>query len=205
MPADPEPVAALAYQNRRGETYYLHVTTTKNGKPRYRGAKSIGPGALASMPEGYEFSESVNGVVSVRRVLAASECAPAADLALVQAELARHPHLRRHHVRDEKGELVVYEPVGRSQRYDAVMKFVPQRGRAYGPVRGLPVALLGLRELVHDLRRRASGHGSPLRPRDRNRSLLRADVAHQPLPVVGSMNSISSLGCAPSGPTGPTG
>lgn len=132
MPADPEPVAALAYQNRRGETYSLHVTTTKNGKPRYRGAKSIGPGALASMPEGYEFSESVNGVVSVRRVLAASECAPAADLALVQAELARHPHLRRHHVRDEKGELVVYEPVGRSQRYDAVMKFVPSAGGPTG-------------------------------------------------------------------------
>lgn len=132
MPADPEPVAALAYQNRRGETYYLHVTTTKNGKPRYRGAKCIGAGALASMPDGYEFTESINGVVSVRRVLAESARLPAADLAVIEAELRRHAHLRHHRVRDEKGELVIYESVGRSERYNAVMKFVPSVGGQLG-------------------------------------------------------------------------
>jgi hypothetical protein len=50
---------ALAHTNRLGVTYYLHEGKTKTGKPRYFTARKIGDGALAAMPAGYEFSESL--------------------------------------------------------------------------------------------------------------------------------------------------
>ena len=75
-------MAALSYTNRRGDTYYLHAGKTKTGKPRYFVAKKVCEGALASMPDGWEFTESINATVSVRRVKpgAPAVCAPADDL-----------------------------------------------------------------------------------------------------------------------------
>jgi hypothetical protein len=40
---------------------------TKTGKPTYFFARDVGAGVLAQMPEGFEATESINGVVSVRR------------------------------------------------------------------------------------------------------------------------------------------
>jgi hypothetical protein len=145
--------SALAYTNNRGVTYYLHAGKTKTGKPRYFVAKEEGEGALAAMPAGLEFSESINGVVSVRRIDESAPTVPAEDLDLVRAELARHAHLRFHRADVVKGEIVVFQPeggltvetaamagslglmlglhddrlagrLGRS-RYEAVLKFIP--------------------------------------------------------------------------------
>jgi hypothetical protein len=147
---------ALSYTNRAGDTYYLHRGKTKTGKARYFAAKTVRDGAVAEMPAGYEFSESINGVVSVRRVRPGTSSIPDADLALVRAELARHPHLRHHRVEVVQDELVVFEPRGalapdvlpglgrmfgltpdqlaarlghqKRTKYDPVMKFEPAEG-----------------------------------------------------------------------------
>lgn len=103
---------ALSYTNRQGVTYYLHAGTTKTGKPRYFVAKTIRAGALAKMPDGREFSESINGVVSVRKVRVNTPKIPDTDLVRVRAELDRHPHLRHHRVDSRTGEIIVYEPIG---------------------------------------------------------------------------------------------
>ena len=146
--------SALSYTNRLDATYYLHEGKTKTGKPRYFVAKTVRPGALSAMPAGYEFSESINGVVSVRRVDTSAPKITDSDLAAVRAELARHEHLGRHRVEAVKGEILVYEPAGgmsldemrgmarmfgvssemldefggmRSRiKYEPVMKFVPE-------------------------------------------------------------------------------
>ena len=148
------PTKALSCTNRMGVTYYLHEGKTKTGKPRYFVAKTVRKGALSAMPEGYEFSESINGVVSVRRVDTSAPQISELDLAVVRAELARHAHLRRHRVEVVKGEIVVFEALGgmsldgmgdlarmwgvtpemmesrlgplqSKTRYDPVMKYVP--------------------------------------------------------------------------------
>lgn len=146
---------ALSYTNRVGATYYLHEGKTKTGRPRYFAAKTVREGAIAAMPSGYEFSESINGVVSVRRADTAVSRISQTDLAMVRAELSRHEHLRRHRAEVVKGEIVIFEPMGgisfdavaemaRSpfvspnglkaqqlestmvpKRYDPVLKFVP--------------------------------------------------------------------------------
>lgn len=61
MPAKPR---ALAYTNR--DTFFLHEGKTKTGKPRYFFAKTIREGAITEMPAGFEVTESVSAVVSVR-------------------------------------------------------------------------------------------------------------------------------------------
>ena len=98
------------------------------------------------MPEGFEVSESVNGVVAVRRSTG-STCVPEADVQLVRASVAKAPHLSRY-VIDRKGDaIIIYEPergLGASdmaglanelglsrQRVEAVMSRRPQR---YTPV-----------------------------------------------------------------------
>ena len=103
---------ALRYTNRRGQVYFLHAGTTKTGKRRYFVAKTVGEGALAELPEGFEIVESVNAVVSVRRIAAGAPRVPAEDLARVRAELARHLHLRRYRADVVKGEITVFEPIG---------------------------------------------------------------------------------------------
>ena len=113
----------LSYTNRLGRTFYLHKGRTKTGKPRYFVAKTVREDALAAMPDGYEFGESINGVVSVRRVSTKAPKIPDTDLAMVSAELSRHQHLGQHRVEVVKSEVVVYELAYR--RYDPVMKFVP--------------------------------------------------------------------------------
>ncbi len=104
--------SALSYANRRGDVYYLHAGKTKTGKARYFVAKTVGGGALAAMPRGFQFTESVNAVVSVARFDPHARAVPAQDLDLVRADLARHPHLRFHRADAVKGEIVVFEPIG---------------------------------------------------------------------------------------------
>jgi hypothetical protein len=106
----PPSPSAFTHQNRMGETYYLHEGRTKTGKPRYFFAKTKGEGAVASMPKGFEVSESINGVVSVRRRIAGASPVPDEDVMVVELAVGRHPHLRGYMVRALGNAVVVFEP-----------------------------------------------------------------------------------------------
>ena len=104
--------APLTRTNRHGRVYYLHEGTTKTGKPRYFAARNIRTGVLTAMPAGYEFAESINGVVSVRRVDPSRPKLPPDNLELVRRELARWERLRGYEVEERRGAIVIHEPVG---------------------------------------------------------------------------------------------
>lgn len=105
-----EDAAVFTYVNRMGVRFYLHGGTTKTGKPRYFFARTVRDGALAEMPEGLEVVESINGVVSVRKKKPGDVPVPPEDVKLVEAALARHPHLRWYKVQAAQGAIVVFEP-----------------------------------------------------------------------------------------------
>ena len=109
-PKSSPPEGPVAYRNRMGATFYLHEGRTKSGKPRYFMAKSIGDGALAKVPEGFEVCESINGVVSVRRTNEARATVPPDDIALVQGVIERCSHLRYYMVRAVDSAIVICEP-----------------------------------------------------------------------------------------------
>jgi len=112
----------LAYINRLGDTYYLHMGKTKTGKPRYFVAKKPGVDVVSTMPKGFEFSESINGVVSVRRLI--EKLIPDADVAVVGNELERHEHLFAHRAEVRGTEVIIHAPDrGPMGSYSPVMKF----------------------------------------------------------------------------------
>ena len=57
----------LKYENRHGKTYVLHARQRSDGRVAYVLSPTIGAGALAQLPAGYEISENVHGHVGVRK------------------------------------------------------------------------------------------------------------------------------------------
>jgi hypothetical protein len=116
-----------------GDTYYLHQGKTKTGKPRYFFAKTICEGAITEMPEGFEVSESVNAVVSVRRKRKDGAQVPAADLEVVRETMQRLGHLRDCVVRADGKAIVIYQPYPRREQLE---------GRDFGFGRRLPASYI---------------------------------------------------------------
>lgn len=62
---------AYAFENSKGNTYYLHKkeTTLKNGRKQtiYYFGKEVKEGALDEVPEGYMVSESRNGLPVLKK------------------------------------------------------------------------------------------------------------------------------------------
>ncbi|MBU0493524.1 MAG: hypothetical protein KKA73_13375 [Chloroflexi bacterium] len=64
---------AFSFKNSKGTTYYLHSTTRtlKSGKGQtlYYFAKAVkDEGALDAVPQGYEVSETANGLPVLKRI-----------------------------------------------------------------------------------------------------------------------------------------
>jgi hypothetical protein len=63
-----DPIMPVTYVNRYRDTYYLHVGTTKTGKPRYWFSKKPEGELVESIPEGYEIYENPDAQVFLRKV-----------------------------------------------------------------------------------------------------------------------------------------
>ncbi len=59
---------AIEYVNRRNKTYYLHVGTTKTGKPKYFFSMKADGLLVEAIPEGYEIYENPNAQVFLRKI-----------------------------------------------------------------------------------------------------------------------------------------
>lgn len=101
---------AITYTNRKGKTYYLCEKTTKTGKNRYVFSKEPKGKPVTKLPEGYEITESVNGVVSLSKAVP-SPILPS-EVDIVRKALAANKRLRRYRVDSRKTDIIVYEPVG---------------------------------------------------------------------------------------------
>lgn len=100
----------VTYTNRKGLTYYLCQGVTKTGKPRYYFAREIKDEPVDEIPDGYEISESVNGVVSLakkRPALILPE-----ELAAVEATIQNHPKANNYRASVKHNRIDVYERVG---------------------------------------------------------------------------------------------
>lgn len=78
----------IQYTNRKQQTYFLKVGTTKTGKARYYASMNADKGANAdAMPDGYEFRENVNGQVSVGKPQ--PSLIEDAEFAMIQAQIKK--------------------------------------------------------------------------------------------------------------------
>jgi hypothetical protein len=101
----------VTYTNRKGFTYTLCQGTTKTGKPRYNFVRDPeGRRVVDEIPEGYEISESVNGIVSLIKKRPA-QILPE-EVAAVEAAVERHPKSRNYRVNVKHDRIEIYESVG---------------------------------------------------------------------------------------------
>jgi hypothetical protein len=101
---------SITYTNRRGWTYYLCQGTTKTGKPRYYFAREPKGELLDEIPQGWEISESVNGIVSLVKKRPA-QILPE-EVAAVEAAVRRHPKSHNYRVNVKHDRIEIYESTG---------------------------------------------------------------------------------------------
>jgi hypothetical protein len=98
----------VTFQNRKGAVYYLHEGTTKTGKPRYFFSREQSGPLVDEIPPGFEITESVNGIVSLRR--AGPPLISDEEVQLVRTALDQVPRLRHYQVGRQRNALLIYEP-----------------------------------------------------------------------------------------------
>jgi hypothetical protein len=129
----------VTHVNRKRDTYYLHVGTTKTGKPRYWFAKSAEGDLIDSIPEGYEVYENPDAQVFLRKIV--PQLVTSSEVAVVVDGLKRYAPGENCLV-DVDGEQIVVHHAERikidltefgfgltelptfSQRYTKVMQFI---------------------------------------------------------------------------------
>jgi hypothetical protein len=105
-----EEAMPVTYTSRKGLTYTLCQGTTKTGKPRYYFAREPKDQVLDQVPDGYAFSESVNGIVSL--VKDRPSQLHASEIAAVEAQLHKHPKSRNYRLGVKSDRMEIYELVG---------------------------------------------------------------------------------------------
>ena len=100
----------VTYTNCKGVTYTLCRGVTKTGKPRYYFAREPKGKPVEEIPQGWKISESVNGIVSLARDRPA-EILPE-EVAMVEAEVKRHPKSHNYRFAVKHDRIEIYERVG---------------------------------------------------------------------------------------------
>ncbi len=101
---------AVTHTNRKGTTYFLGRGVTRTGKTRYFFARESVNEPVETIPEGYEISESVNGIVSL--VKARPALLRETEILAVKNALAKHPRARLYRVEAKARQITIYEYAG---------------------------------------------------------------------------------------------
>lgn len=101
----------VTYTNRKGVTFTLTQSVTKNGKLRYNFAREPVQGQpVEAVPEGREIRESVNGIVTLGK--ATLQLILPEELAAVAAQLRQLPDARRYRTEAKSDHILIYENAG---------------------------------------------------------------------------------------------
>jgi len=100
----------VTYTNRKGVTYFLCRGVTRTGKTRYFFAREPQNEPVEKVPEGYEISESVNGIVSL--VKARPALLLETEILAVKNALANHPRAKLYRVEAKVRQITIYEYAG---------------------------------------------------------------------------------------------
>ncbi len=97
---------SVTHTNRLGKSYYLHVSRTKTGKPRYFFSLKQDGDLVDAIPEGYEVYEHYEGQVFLRRER--PRLITDLEVKLVERELRRRPNTRLSFVQRDQETMTVF-------------------------------------------------------------------------------------------------
>ena len=142
---------AVRHVNRKGQTFYLHETRTKTGKPKYSFSMKEDGVLVESIPEGHEVYENPDAQVFLRKKL--PRFITDQEIAVVREGLRKHAR-GRHCMADVREKHIVVYHSERGDLYQKVLRFtLIDEDRP--PVRRRTLVLPGVdRRLDSPLRRR---------------------------------------------------
>jgi len=109
----------VMYTNRKGQKYFLCQGITKSGKPRYYFSREQKGEPLEQIPEGFEITESVNGIVSLSKVR--PKYLLEYEIANVESAIQNHPQGKKYRIDVKSKEIIIYEQVGSDLQEIATM------------------------------------------------------------------------------------
>lgn len=109
----------LTYENRKGDTYYLHQSLTKKGNPRYVFSKQKDDKVLQAIPGGYEIYENPNGLVFLRKIQ--PKIFSDEEMAVVENGIRDYADLEFYKVDVKGNAIIIYLPL---QDVDAIKEVV---------------------------------------------------------------------------------
>lgn len=98
---------SIQHTSRTGKTYYLHVGTTKTGKPKYFFSLKQNGASGDTIPDGFEIYENVSGQVFMRKI--PKQIIHPKELARVEAALRRHATAWQYIAEVKKDTITVHE------------------------------------------------------------------------------------------------
>lgn len=101
---------AVIYTNRKGRNYYLCQGVTKTGKQRYFFSREQKGKPIEEIPEGYEITESVNGIVSLSK--SRPKLLMESEVTTIKFAIQLHPKARKYRFNVKSNEVIIYEQVG---------------------------------------------------------------------------------------------
>lgn len=111
---------AVKHVNRKGQTFHLHETRTKTGKPKFFFSMKDEGVLVVSIPDGFEVYENPDAHVFLCTKL--PEFITDHEIAVVREGLRRHAKGRRR-TADVRERHVVVHHLEKSDRYQKVLRF----------------------------------------------------------------------------------
>lgn len=118
-------MAPIQHTNRKGQTYYLHKSTTKTGKPRYYFSMKGEGDLVESIPDGFEIYENPNAQVYLRRTR--PKIITDDEIAVVEKGMKRYCQLENYLIDVKKNIIAVYEPDQDVDRLSQILSFASMR------------------------------------------------------------------------------
>jgi hypothetical protein len=110
---------AVAYRNRKQQTYFLHEGKTKTGKAKFFFSKESDGTLLDAIPEGYEIYENPNAQVFLRKKT--PQLVTDDEIGVVKAGLRQHAAAHNYIVDVKGNQIVIYE--GQGGHFHQMLRF----------------------------------------------------------------------------------
>jgi len=109
----------IEYTNRKGQTYYLHRSMTKTGKPKYFFSMRKDGQFVDAIPDGFEIYENPNARVFLRRVQ--PKIISDEEVAVVKKGMNRFCELKYYQIDVKKDTIIIFVP---DQNIEALSKLL---------------------------------------------------------------------------------
>jgi hypothetical protein len=109
----------IEYINRKGQTYYLHQSQTKTGKPKYFFSLKKSGILVNTVPEGWEIYENPNAQVFLRQIR--PKVITDEEINVVKKGLEESGHLKYYLIDSKDDTITIYVP---DQDVDALTKIL---------------------------------------------------------------------------------